>query len=92
MNMANGDAWGHNMVEYVKKHWIIILAIFAIAIWVSDVRAGTKDRYTGSQATADKARMELLIRDSVQAIELDIAEIKGEIKLLRKELDLHEGE
>lgn len=92
MNSMNGDVWGIHMVQYIKKHWVIILAIFGIAIWVSDVRAGTKDRYTGAQAAADKARMELLIRNSVQAIELDIAEIKGEIKLLRKELDLHEGE
>lgn len=82
--MKNGDVWGRQMVAYVRKHWVIILAIFGIAVWVSDVRASTKDRYTGTQAAKDRAEIELLIHQSVLAIEVDIAEIKAEQRVLRK--------
>jgi len=84
---ANGDAWGAAMVEYVKRHWLIILSIFAIAIWVTDVRAGTRDRYTASEAAIDKAKIELLIHQSVQNIEIDIAEMRGDMKAMRKDIE-----
>ena len=82
--VKNGDMWGRQLVQYVRRHWPVLTAIFAMAIWVSDVNGSTKDRYTGTEAAKDKAEIELLIHESVKAIEIDMAVIKAEQKALRE--------
>jgi hypothetical protein len=94
MSNGNGehqDVWGRHLAEYLRRNWILIIALFSIGIYVAETRAQTRDRYTGTQAAKDRAEIMLVINNSVMATRSDISDIKADIRILKNEvLELHE--